>query len=215
MGNKWKHFLGQMFIPLNLSELDKHNQNPVEHRIQNLKSRLSKISNYCGVGVLAYHWEAIEYICSLNNYVAHASLGNCLPFEDFGGETPNISMIRFKFWEPVYYRDWTEKGGDVLMHPGRFIGFSWSVFDPMTFKVLQCNKDPKKRNMVFHRGFVVPRSLTTKGYNSALAPNSDTYFPDVRVEGGSTSKTAPSVHQGTVDTPNISMPDGGGKRHNL
>ena len=66
-GNKWKQFLGRLFIPLNLYKLDKHNHNPVERAIHNLKDGLSKIRNACRVGVLAYHWEAMEYLCILNN----------------------------------------------------------------------------------------------------------------------------------------------------
>ena len=65
------------------------------------------------------------------------------------------------------------------MHPGRFVGFAFNVGDPITFKVLQCNEDPHKRNIVFHRGVVVPRSPTEIGYNSALAPKSDAYLPIV------------------------------------
>ena len=77
----------------------------------------------------------MEYLCRLNNYVSRAILGNRLPYESFWGETPNISMTKFKFLEPVYYRNWTETSGKVLMHPGRFMGFAWDVGEPMTFKV--------------------------------------------------------------------------------
>ena len=133
----------------------------------------------------------MEYLCSLNNYVARESLGNRLPFESFWGEMPDISMIWFKLWELVFYRNWTNKTGKVLMHPGRFVWFAWGIGNPMTFKVLQCNEDPRKRNIVLHRGAVVPHSQTTTGYNSALAPKSDAYFKDVQVEGGATSKTVP------------------------
>ena len=80
----------------------------------------------------------------------------------------------------------------------------------MTFKVLQCNEYPRKRNIVLHRGVLVPRSPTSTGYNSALTPNSGAYFPDVQVEGGTISKTVPLGHQGIVDPPNIAIPEGGG-----
>ena len=112
-----------------------------------MKAGLSKISNACGVGVLAYHWEDMDYICSLNNYIARESLGNWLPFEAFRWKTPDISMIRFKSWEPVFYWNWTNKAENVLMHPGRFVGFSWSIGNLMTFEVIQCNEDPRKRNV--------------------------------------------------------------------
>ena len=98
----------------------------------------------------------MEYLCSINNYVARASLGNRLPFESFWGETPDISMIWFKFWEPVYYRNCNGKSGKVLIHPGRFVGFVWDVGDPMTSKVHQCNEVLHKQNIVVRRGFFVP-----------------------------------------------------------
>ena len=77
------------------------------------------------------------------------------------------------------------------MHPRSFVGFALDIGDPMTFTVLQCNEDPHKRNVVVHRGVVVPRSPTTIGYNSSLAPNRDAYFPIVQVEGGATRKIVP------------------------
>ena len=85
-------------------------------------------------------------------------------------------MIRFKLWETVYYQSWTDKYVNVLMHPGRFMGFTWNIGDHMTFKVLQCNEDMQKRNVVVHRGVVVPHSLTATGYKSALATKSGTYL---------------------------------------
>ena len=86
-GRVWKNFLGGLFVPLILLEPDKHNKNFVERAIQNLKAGLSKIRNACGAKVLRYHWEIMEYLCSLNNYVAQASLGNRLTYEAFWGET--------------------------------------------------------------------------------------------------------------------------------
>ena len=50
---KRKHFLGQIFTPLHLSEPDKQNQNPVKSAIQNLKAGCSKIRNSCGAGFLS------------------------------------------------------------------------------------------------------------------------------------------------------------------
>ena len=75
----------------------------------------------------------------------------------------------------------------------------------MTFKVLQCNSGPHKRNFIFYRGVIILHSLIAVGYNSALASKSDAYFPNVQVEGGPPSNTFPSYHQGTVDPPNIPL----------
>ena len=84
-GRVWKNFLGGLFVPLILTEPDNNNHNFVELAIQNFKAGLSKIRNDCGAKVLRYHWDMMEYLCSLNNYVARASLGNRLPYEAFWG----------------------------------------------------------------------------------------------------------------------------------
>ena len=149
--------------------------------IQNFKAGLNKIRNSCGTGVLAYHCEAMEYLCDINNYVTRAILGSRLLFEAFWGETPDISMIQFKFWDLVYYRNRTDKEGKVIMLPRSFVGFAWNIGEPMTFKVLHCNEDPHKRNVVVHRGVVILCYPIETGYNSALVTKSDAYFPVVQV----------------------------------
>ena len=108
-----------------------------------------------------------------------------------------------------------DKVGKVLMQPGRFVGFACDICDPMTFKVLQCNEHPHEHNIVVHRGAVVPLSPAAIGYNSALAPKSDAYFPVGKAESGATIKTAPLEHQGIVDPPDISITEGEGNRRKL
>ena len=157
----------------------------------------------------------MEYLCSINNYVARASLNNQLTYEDLWGKTPEILMISFKFWETVYYRNWTETANKVLMHPGRFMGFAWDIGDHMTFKVIKCHADPHKWAQMLHRGAVVPLALDAAGYNSALQPKSDHYFPVVSPKGGISSETLQSAQHGTVDPPNSAISEGGGKRCRL
>ena len=65
-------------------------------------------------------------------------------------------MIWFNFWEQVYYRNWTDKTGKVLMNPRKFVGFVWNVGEPMTFKMLQCIEDMHKQIIVLHIGVVGP-----------------------------------------------------------
>ena len=108
-GKKRKQVLGKTFIPLHLSEPNKHNQNPFKCDIQNLKAGCSKTSNSCGTGVLAYHCEMMEYFFDVTNYVDQAILNNRIPYETLWGETPDISMISFKLWDPVSFFNYTNK----------------------------------------------------------------------------------------------------------
>ena len=68
---------------------------------------------------------------------------------------------------------------------------------------------------MLNRGAVAPHALDAAGYNSALQPKSDRYFPVVRPEGGISSKTLPFPQHGTVDPLNSSISEGGEKRHRL
>ena len=99
------------------------------------------------------------------------------------------------------------------MHPGRFVRFAWATGDPMTFKVLQCNADPKFPNRVLYCGTVVPRAEESVGYNSALQPKSDAYFPVVRPLDRTSGKAMQSVPLGTVNPPDNANAEGGRKRN--
>ena len=68
---------------------------------------------------------------------------------------------------------------------------------------------------MLHRGAVVPRALDALGYDSALQPKSDHYFPVLRLEGGIASKTLPSAQHGTVDPLDSAILEGGGNRRRL
>ena len=100
------------------------------------------------------------------------------------------------------------------MHPGRFFGFACNVRNPITSKVLQCNTNPYKRNILVHIGAVVPRNLSEMGYNSDLDPNSDAYFPEVHLKSMPHIKPDTPVHQGTVDTRDIFISEEGEKSDN-
>ena len=124
-GMKWKHFLRQIFTPLQLYEPVEHNQNPFKYTIQNFKAGLGKIRNDCSTGgylhTIGSPWST--YLVLMITFPRQA-IGKWLSVEAFWGETPDISIIRFKFWYPLYYRNWSDKAGKVLMHHGRFVGFA-------------------------------------------------------------------------------------------
>ena len=90
----------------------------------------------------------MEYICDINNYDDPASLNNRLTYEVFWGEIPDISMICSKFWGTLYYWNWTNKEGEFIIQPMRFVGFACNIVNPMTFKVIKCNTKPHKCNIM-------------------------------------------------------------------
>ena len=95
------------------------------------------------------------------------------------------------------------------------MGFAWYTGYPVTFKVLQCHAKPKRRSRVLHRGTIVPRALDAVGYNSALQPKNDAYFPVVKPDVGIAGKALPSALQGNVHPPDNTIAEGGDKRRRL
>jgi hypothetical protein len=51
------------------------------------------------------------------------------------GHTPDISMFRFRFWEPVWYFEPTAKYPKPNFLPGRFVGIAWEHGDAFTYKI--------------------------------------------------------------------------------
>ena len=76
-------FLDELDSPLILSEPKKHNRNPVELGIWDIKRGIRKNRNACGTGPLKYDDGMWEYLCDVNNYVARVSINNRLPYEFF------------------------------------------------------------------------------------------------------------------------------------
>ena len=113
----------------------------------------------------------------------------------------------------MYFINWIDKSGKVLINLGSFFRFSWNVDDPMNFKVIHYNNDLHNRNMVVHRGVIITRNLEVTGYRSDLGPKSDASLPEVNLESGPSIITAIPGQKGTMDLPDISISEGGGKRH--
>ena len=57
----------------------------MKRAIQKLKAGVSKIRNACGMGIGAYKYEMMQYICDVNGYVYQDRLNNRLMYEVFWG----------------------------------------------------------------------------------------------------------------------------------
>ena len=87
--------------------------------------------------------------------MSRRSLKNWTPLEVFTGETPDVSVLRFAFYEPLWYREFNAKADEVKLFPGRFLGISWNVGNALCFKVLVQRKG--KMDEILSRLVCVPR----------------------------------------------------------
>ena len=188
---KWIKLCTKHQIRQTCSEAYKQNQNYVERFVQEAKQAVTRIRQATGQDDNAHIFDMWSHISDVDNHMSRKSLKWRTPLEVFTGETPDLSIFRFKWFDPVFYREWTAESGSIKLLPGRFLGISWNVGDSLCMKVLVSKG--RKRNVVLSRGVVLPRDP-----NSSVPPNltsypNDNMFPELEQE---TKRPAPD--QGAV-----------------
>ena len=118
------------------------------------KDGVSKFKQVCGLKGNEYLFDMWTHYSDVDNHLARKSLNWRTPLEAFTGETPDLSVLRFKFYEPVWYREWSQPTGDIKMFKGRFLGMAWNVGDAMCYRIISYRN---KREEIINRSVCVPR----------------------------------------------------------
>ena len=155
VSEKVKAFICSLFIDDWQSKPFHQHQNHVEQRYQDVKKFTNKTLNHSGAPPELW-LEAMKWVCYILNRSYNAQI-DCTPLEKLTGQTPDISnMFQFMFYEKVYYATgkqldsnkkpkFPSETGEL---PGYFVGFSESVGDVMSFRVLT------EGNKILHRSNV-------------------------------------------------------------
>ena len=94
-------------------------------------------------GCPAFCWLlCLQYICVVLNHLASPTLQGICPVQALQGTTPDVSfMLRFSFYEPVYYR--IDSSEPDLNFPsssnekkGYWVGFADNQGDSLTWRIL-------------------------------------------------------------------------------
>ena len=72
------------------------------------------------------------------NHSTVSSLNWRTPIELLDGHTPDISVFRFSFFQPVWYYEPTAKYLDPNFRPRRFVGIAWNHGDAFTYRIWAC-----------------------------------------------------------------------------
>ena len=112
--------------------------NKVERRIQDLKRRPSLLMKEHNAPNKFWDY-ACEYVTELINHSATQRLAWRTPYESLHGETPDISIFRYSFYEPIYYMDPSAKFPQHNMLPGHFLGIARTTGDSFTFIISQAD----------------------------------------------------------------------------
>jgi hypothetical protein len=116
-----------------------------------LMSTYSTPSKYCDYGV--------EYSVELINHTAVRKLAWRTPYEVLHGNTPDISVFRYTFYEPVYYLDPNVQFPKPNMLPGRFMGIARTTGDAFTFIIMTYDGI---KSIALHRSIIKHRDITSK-----------------------------------------------------
>ena len=97
---KWVETCTKYHITQHCLEAFKQNQNYVERWVQMAKGVISKIKQVTGCDD-KYAYDMWQHVSDVDNHMAQKSLKWQTPLESFCDETPNLSIIQFKFYEPI------------------------------------------------------------------------------------------------------------------
>ena len=101
-----------------------------------------------------------NWCCDVSNHLASRKLNWRTAKEKLTGETPNISVFRFHFWQEIEYFDHGVKQPSDGWLPGRFLGIAWDSGDSMTYYI-ETESSGRGRESVLTRSTVRSRFIPT------------------------------------------------------
>ena len=105
---------------------------------------------------LSRHAWCQRWCVDVRNVLASRKLKWRTPTEILTGDTPDISVFRFHFWQEIEYFDPTMKQPLDGWLPGRFLGIAWDAGDALTFYIEPIKSGPG-RCSVLTRGTIRPK----------------------------------------------------------
>jgi hypothetical protein len=152
---EWLNICRIFCIPQHTSEPEYQNQNRAERKIGDIKRRATLLMSLHNAP--ERYWDyAVEYAVELINHTAIERLKWRTPFEKLHGETPDISVFRFIFYEPIYFLDNNARFPQPNMLSGRFLGIDRTTGDSFTFNILTDRH--RNRNVVLTRSIIQKRN---------------------------------------------------------
>ncbi len=133
-GKKWEATSRANMSKQRTTAPHNQNQNSAERKIQVVKSRTDQALRI-SCTPLVFWCYCLYFIVDCLNHSSTESIGWRSPMELLHGDTPDISMFRFEFWQPVEVYDNPAPFPKPKLIDARFIGIAWHHGDALTYKV--------------------------------------------------------------------------------
>ena len=86
---------------------------------------------------ISYWCYGLEHLDRISGYLANKSLNERTPQEPLLGKTPDISVFRFHWFQPIWYNSPdTSFQEDKIMFPGFFLGVAPNVGNGFSYHIL-------------------------------------------------------------------------------
>ena len=105
---------------------------------------------------LVFWCYCLLFVIDCLNFSAKKDIDWRTPYERMFGMTPDISMFRFGFSQPVWYYEPTAKFREPNFLPGRFVGIAWDHGDAFTYRIWTSPKGDWQRGRELIRNIVAP-----------------------------------------------------------
>jgi hypothetical protein len=157
-GKKWTKTSQENITKQVQSAPHDQNQNQAERKIRDVKNRTILTFRYSSAPLLFWCY-CMTLVVDCLNHTAQKDLECRTAMEKMYGNTPDISMFRFRFWEPVwYYYKPTAKYPAANILQGRFVGIAWDCGDSFTYKIWTTPNDVWEDGCELIRNIVRSRS---------------------------------------------------------
>ncbi|MGH3053473.1 MAG: hypothetical protein ACRDL7_00670, partial [Gaiellaceae bacterium] len=156
IGQLWTNHCRTHCICSKTTEPHQPQQNKAERRIQDL-NRMVRVVMRTSKAPLGKHDWCQKWCCDIHNHTSNRKLGWRTPFEVNTGHTPDISMFRFYFWEPIWYLDPKIKAPLDRLKKARFLGLAHNSGDALTYYIETEKTDPESRNVILVRSVIKSR----------------------------------------------------------
>ena len=192
VGQKWTDWCRQYCVDQSFTEPMSPWQNCAEQGIGDLGRMVARCMRAFNAPPSRHGWCQL-WCKDVRNHLASRKLDWRTPTERLTGNTPDISVFRFHFWQPIEYFDHSVKQPDDGWLPGRFLGIAWESGDSMTYHVETDKPKGHGRNVILVRSTVRPRirSIHPSTSDTSASGEPTTEQPNFKVL--SESKTSEST----------------------
>ena len=131
-GRKWTEWCRKFLVKTKFTEPHHPWQNYSEHGIGELSRMVKRCMRVFNAPMSRHGW-CQQWCCRVRNSLASRKLNWRTPEERLTGNTPDLSVFRFHFWQEIEWYNINAKNPDDGWTPGRFLGINDNAGDSMTY----------------------------------------------------------------------------------